>query len=180
MKRTTKLAAAAAGIAVVTGAALAANAANGPGDLAIARQSTAQYHRFSVAEADGYGLAPDGPLHECIASLDPTMPGAMGYHYANGTYAGDVNLDPATPEVLVYESRPNGKMKLVALEYVVFQEAWEAEHGATVPELFDRPMTFVDEPNRYELPPFYQVHVWVWKNNPHGMYADHNPNVSCP
>ncbi|HET6580207.1 MAG TPA: hypothetical protein VFG66_17955 [Gemmatimonadales bacterium] len=34
-------------------------------------------------------------------------------------------------------------------------------------------------PNRYELPAFHQVHAWVWRHNPHGMFADHNPSVSC-
>lgn len=185
MNRATTLAAATAGLALLATAVVAATGANGPdgqgpGDLAIARSETAGYHRVATAEADGYGRPPSGPLHECIASLNPMMPGAMGYHYPNGPLLGDAVLDPATPEVLVYESRPNGKLKLAALEYVVFKDAWEAENGATIPELFGRRMTFVDAPNRYELPPFYQVHAWVWKNNPHGMHADHNPRVSCP
>jgi len=30
-------------------------------------------------------------------------------------------------------------------------------------------------------PPFphYQLHVWVWKNNPNGMYFPFNPKVQC-
>jgi hypothetical protein len=166
--------------ALSTGAGAAPNHAGGGGDLSVARAASARYHDVAAAEADGYGLPPSGPLHECIASLDPAHPGGMGYHYISGPAVSDAVLDPATPEVLVYERRQNGSMRLVAVEYVVFKEAWEAEHGPTVPHLFGRAMTEVPMPNRYELPGFYQIHVWLWKHNPAGLFADHNPRVSCP
>jgi hypothetical protein len=35
-------------------------------------------------------------------------------------------------------------------------------------------------PNRYGLPPFYELHAWVWKHNPSGMFNDWNPLVTCP
>ncbi|HLS45210.1 MAG TPA: hypothetical protein VK045_07225, partial [Ornithinicoccus sp.] len=106
--RTRALSAAAAGILTLLATAAVAASDAGPGDLATARAATAGYHRVSVAEADGYGLPPGGPLHECIASLDPMMPGAMGYHFINGAAVGDAVLDPALPEALVYETKPNG------------------------------------------------------------------------
>jgi hypothetical protein len=31
----------------------------------------------------------------------------------------------------------------------------------------------------YELAPFYELHVWAWKSNPRGAFADMNPNVTC-
>jgi hypothetical protein len=37
----------------------------------------------------------------------------------------------------------------------------------------------VGAPNRYGLPAFYELHVWAWKTNPSGMFADWNPRVSC-
>lgn len=153
----------------------------GGGDLTTARQATAAYHRVAAAEAAGYGLPEAGPLSECIASLDPAMPAAMGYHFINGAAVGDAVLDPALPEALVYEERPNGTMRLVALEYVVFESVWESvpENAGTVPSLFGRPMTYVASPNRYELPAFYEIHAWLWKSNPHGLFADHNPRVTC-
>lgn len=154
----------------------------GGGDLTTARQATAQYHRLEVAvDAEGpvHGLLREGtPLHECIASLDPAMPGGMGYHFINFA-ALDAGLDPAVPEVLVYEPTKNGGMRLVAVEYVVFEEAWTEAGNAEAPWLFGREMTYVGYPNRYELSAFYQIHVWLWKSNPHGMFADHNPRVSC-
>lgn len=145
-------------------------------DLAAARAGTEDYADVEAAEADGYGLPPDGPLHECIASLDDT--GAMGLHYINGDLVGDIELDPATPEALVYEPAADGSLTLVALEYVVFAEAWD-EANDEPPMLFDQMFMLIEEPHRYELPSFYALHVWIWKDNPSGLYANFNPDVTC-
>ena len=111
-----------------------------------------------------------------IAATDGT--GAMGFHYLNPSLL-DTTLDPTAPEVLVYGPDGHGNVKLVALEYVVFQAPWAAEHGATAPALFGRSLALVPEPNRYEVPAFYQLHVWLFESNPAGLFADFNPTVSC-
>lgn len=152
-------------------------AADEASDIAAAKAGTEAYQDVSQAEADGYGLPPEGPLHECISSLDDS--GGMGLHYINGDRVGDTALDPATPEVLVYAPDADGDVVLVALEYVVFAEAWDAENDAP-PTLFEREFMLVDEPNRYELPAFYALHAWVWKENRSGTFADFNPEVTCP
>jgi hypothetical protein len=36
-----------------------------------------------------------------------------------------------------------------------------------------------DAPNRFELPAFYTLHVWAWKDNPNGAFVNWHPNVSC-
>jgi hypothetical protein len=163
-------------VAGLTAGASGAAEAHGPDDVTTARQATAAFHRTAVAEAAGYGLPPAGPLHECIEHLEGH--GAMGLHLIHGGLVSDAVLDPARPEALVYEETMNGT-KLVALEYVVFQDVWEAEHGATVPELFGRPLTPVGFPNRYEIPAFYQIHVWAWEHNPAGMFADFSTGATC-
>jgi len=145
-------------------------------DLAAAEAATEGYQDPEAAEAAGYGLPPEGPLHECIASLDDT--GAMGLHFINGDLVGDAELDPAAPEALVYEPAADGSLELVALEYVVFAEAWDAEND-TAPMLFGEMFMLVDEPNRYELPAFYALHAWIWKENPSGTLANFNPEVTC-
>ena len=38
---------------------------------------------------------------------------------------------------------------------------------------------YVGSPNRYGLPPFYELHVWAWRENVNGMFVDWNPGVSC-
>jgi len=145
-------------------------------DLAAAEAGTEAFTDPAAAEAAGYGLPPEGPLHECIASLDDT--GAMGLHYINGDLVGDTVLDAAAPEALVYEPAADGSLELVALEYVVFAEAWDAEND-TAPMLFGEMFMLVDEPNRYELPAFYALHAWIWKDNPSGTFASFNPDVTC-
>lgn len=164
------------GLTASSGSRIAA-AEDGQGPAA-ARSATSQYHRAEVAQREGYALPPAGPLHECISAADGSA-GSMGLHWINSDLVRDAVLDVDHPEVLVYEPTRNGRLRLVALEYVVFADAWQAAHPGTTPTLFGKPLKYVAEPNRYELPAFYEIHAWVWKHNPHGMFADHNPRASC-
>ena len=149
-----------------------------PSDLQLARAATARFNSIEQAEAAGYGLPPEGPLHECISSL--TGPGAMGFHLINGNLL-DTIVDPTQPEALVYAPDRNGNLKLVALEYVVFQEPWQEAFGpdAMAPMLFGEMFMETPSPNRYEIPAFYALHAWIWEENPAGTFEGFNPNVSC-
>ncbi|TIO10603.1 MAG: hypothetical protein E5X89_09450 [Mesorhizobium sp.] len=51
--------------------------------------------------------------------------------------------------------------------------------GSRVDTLPLRPAQGRSAPNRYGLGAFYETHVWAWKGNPTGTFADMNPNVSC-
>jgi hypothetical protein len=154
----------------------------GRSDLAGVRAATARFHSLEQAENAGYGQPPaPAPLHFCISDLNGM--GAMGYHYINGALlsgdeAGRVVADK--PEALVYEPDSQGKLHLVALEYVVFQADW---HGPTDrPWLFGHEFDATPAPNRYEIPAFYSLHVWLYKDNPdpvNGIFAPMNMNVSC-
>jgi hypothetical protein len=145
-------------------------------DLTTARAATARFHAIGQADAAGYGLPPAGPLHECISSFNGT--GAMGYHHINGSLL-DTTVDASKPEVLVYAPGDDGQLKLVALEYVVFQAPWIAEHGSEVPMLFGQMFMATGAGNRYEIPAFFSLHVWLWQDNPAGMFSAFNRNVSC-
>jgi hypothetical protein len=103
----------------------------------------------------------------------------MGTHYVNGALVGDASLDAATPEVLVYQQLPSGKLRLVAAEYIVFQGAWLIAGNTAPPTLFGQTLNLVPAGNRYGLPPFYEIHAWIWMNNPSGMFMDWNPSGSC-
>jgi hypothetical protein len=154
-------------------AATAAPAAAHPHDeLAAARAATAAY-RF---EHPGYALLRDAAG---IACIDKAGEGGMGVHYVNGDLVGDGRVQATKPDVLVYEPGRDGRERLVALEYVVFQSDWDATH-IRPPELFGREFELVPADNRYGLPPFYELHAWVWKHNPSGTFADWNPRVHCP
>jgi hypothetical protein len=153
-------------VASTAGAALAAP--GGQSGFAAIRAATAQFHDLSTAEAAGYGLLPG-----CFEHAD----GGMGIHYVRGDLVGDGTVDPLTPEALVYEPLPNGKLRLVAVEYVVIKDAWQ---GAQPPSLFGQTFSFEPAPNEFNVPAdFYELHVWLWQPNPNGMFYEWNPMVSC-
>jgi hypothetical protein len=84
---------------------------------------------------------------------------------------GDPAVDVAHPEAVLYEPQQDGSLKLMAVEYITEKGPAAALGG----QLF----SFTNQPNRYGLPPFWEVHVWAWKANPMGLFADMNPDASC-
>jgi hypothetical protein len=166
--------------AVITALLLAALslalASAGTSDLDRARAATARFNSLNQAAKSSYGLPPSGPLHECIASFVASE-GAMGFHYINGALL-DTVVDPTTPEALVYAEKANGELELVALEYVVFKEPWDAVNDHP-PMLFGEMFMEILAPNRYEIPAFYALHAWIWQDNPAGTFEAFNPDVTC-
>jgi len=160
--------------------ATAAVAAAGNGGLSDARAGTAQFHRIDVAHDAGYTVEVIDRNHlACID--DPNGTGGMGIHFLNPTLL-DGQVDAATPELVIYEPTKNGGMRLVAVEYLTLKSVWDAAHGgpnAPAPSLFGSPFELVPEGNRYGLPDFYELHAWIWKDNPLGMHNDWNPTVTC-
>lgn len=140
--------------------------------LAEIRRSTARYHRVEAAIADGYTFI--APCHYSAA-------GGKGYHYRKPALTDGV-LDPAQPEILLYEPQANGTLKLVGVVFLIVSggpSGWDATHS-TPPTLGDQP--FIDRRAPGSLgPPFpnYALFVSVWRHNPDGMYAQYNPTVSC-
>jgi hypothetical protein len=143
--------------------------------LANARDATAIYTDPTTAIAGGYTLLTDAAGLACI---DMPGQGAMGVHYVNGTLVQSGTLDPARPQALVYDVQANGEVKLAALEYVVFQSAWDAAHKQA-PTLFGQTFTLNPADNRFGLPAFYSLHAWIYKHNPSGTFASFNPDVHC-
>lgn len=136
----------------------------------LVRNATRRYRDVSQAIADGYQLQ-----FGCVTG---SHEGAMGLHFVNFDLVGDPALDASRPELLVYEPLPHGKVRLVAVDYLVFKDAWDAANPAT-PQLMGQLFHLFDSPNRYGLPSFYTLHVWAWKHNPSGTFANWNPDVSC-
>jgi hypothetical protein len=135
----------------------------------IVREATWLFEDVAEAGAAGYEMF--------LGCVSGPQTGAMGFHYPNPTLVGDGILNPAQPEVLIYEIK-NGKHSLVAVEFLVLAEDWDAIN-ASPPVLEGQLFHFNGSPNRYGLPPFYELHVWAWKHNPSGVFADWNPNVTC-
>lgn len=139
--------------------------------IAQVRQATKAFHDVEEAKRAGYAQFLD-----CVAQLEQ---GAMGIHYLHGTYPGDAALDPLRPEALMYEPGKNGALQLVGVEYIVFQETWDAAHPQP-PVMFGHPFHLVRAPNRYGVPAFYELHLWIWQHNGNGVFNDWNPSVRCP
>jgi hypothetical protein len=153
--------------------AIPSSASAGAEDLSTARAATAQFHEVGTATAAGYGEFRDAALIACIET--PGV-GVMGIHYVNGGLVGDGAINAATPEALVYQPLANGKLRLVAVEYIVFYSMWA---GASKPSLFGQEFKLIGTPNRYGIPAFYELHAWVWQHNPSGIFKDWNPSGSC-
>ena len=148
----------------------AAEAPSGAGLVEIVVRATQQFRDPAEAIAAEYV-----PANACVSG---PQEGAMGEHFIKGALLFDGQLDPQQPEALIYEQR-DGKARLVGVEYIVVAEAWHMNNGAATPALMGQLMHYVGSPNRYGLPPFYELHVWAWKFNPSGMFVDWNPKVSC-
>ena len=133
------------------------------------RQATAPFPDPTSAEAAGYV-----PMNGCVSS---PQDGAMGMHYLKPELVGDGELDAAHPEALIYALQ-DGEVGFAGVEYLVLAEDWDASHDGP-PILMGQLFNLVGAPNRYRNPAFYELHVWAGQDNPHGMFADWNPTVSC-
>jgi hypothetical protein len=129
--------------------------------LSAAKRATAKYHHFQNALDDGFVQ-----VSPCVSV--PGL-GAMGIHFANFARIMNPNIEASEPEILLYLPDARGEMRLVAMEYVV-----PAPLAQGVPVLFGQAYEFSPERNSYEL------HVWAWRDNPSGIFAPFNPNLSCP
>lgn len=135
----------------------------------IVRDATRQY-------IDVNNAAPDyGPAFGCVSGPDH---GAMGIHYINGALVVDGLIDAEHPEALIYEPVGN-RRRLVGVEYIVDAATWLSAHNGAPPMLEGQAFQFVNAPNRYGIPAFFELHVWAWRDNPNGAFVDWNNKVSC-
>lgn len=134
------------------------------------RQVTARFANFDVAHSAGYV----SKITSCWAHAKH---GAMGYHYANLNLF-DAVADLLQPEALMYEPNPAGQLHLVGMEYIVPIDAW-AQAGHDLDNPADVPVLAGQAFTRHDTLPIFKLHIWLWRNNPDGTYADWNPKVSC-
>jgi hypothetical protein len=120
-----------------------------------------RFRDVSVAVAEGYSPIP------CASGIEG---GSMGIHYVNPAYLKDDTINIAQPEAVMYEPKPDGSLDLIAVEYITAKGPAELQG-----HLF----SFTNAPNRYGLGPFYELHVWAWKKNQTGAFADMNQDVTC-
>ena len=157
-----------------------------------------KYRDVNVAKAEGFTTD-----NKCVTAAmlgHPAAMGAMGLHYVRRDLLGlppkpsppgsgrtsgtGTHTDFRQPAMLVYEPQADGSLQLVAVENLVFKNAWHAKsaappafHGRTYPLLEDNKATPLDEAHGWE--PHYEQHLWVFRDNPNGAYSPFNPNVTC-
>lgn len=132
-------------------------------DLAKLRTATAPFRDIAAAQAAGYPTA----TPQCLASPGD---GTMGHHYVNRAHV-DGKLELEHPEILLYVPDGDGKMKLVAVEYIIPYRILPPESPA--PRIFGQDLLKSDGLKLWYL------HVWAWENNPKGLFADWNPAIKC-
>lgn len=142
--------------------------AHGRNEIQQLRRATVRFRNIPAAQAAGYDLVPG--LDNCFEN--PGV-GAMGYHYINLDIL-DLNVDLLRPEAMVYSTDRNGRLTLGAVEYVVPAAEWDAAGHSEPPQLFGQHFHLNESLGVYAL------HIWIWKHNPAGMFADWNPTVTCP
>jgi hypothetical protein len=139
--------------------------------IATVRTATQPYQSESAATSAGY--TPDTP---CVTGPG----GAMGIHYGKEELV-DATVEPSQPEVLLFEPGDGDELTLVAVEFLVMADEWDATNSEP-PELVGT--VFDDhraEADRHGVPfPHYELHFWVWRENPEGIFEPFNPDVDCP
>lgn len=144
-----------------------AGARSDRGDFAELRKVTAKYHNEARAVADGY------------ARTDECVPG-MGYHYVNFDLFG-APLDAMKPAALLYAPKGKDGRKLIGVEYFVVDSDQVVEtHNSTVPALFGKTFDGPMPGHSPGMPVHYDLHAYVWTQNPDGTLATWNPEVTCP
>ena len=117
------------------------------------QDATRKYFNVNDARKAGYG-----PFLGCVTGPDH---GAMGIHYVNGKLFG--KLEPDQPQALIYEPEGN-RLRLVGVELVTDAKTWLKTHHNTPPVLDGQVLQLVPAPNRFNLPHFFEIHVWAWRD----------------
>jgi hypothetical protein len=182
----------------IIAAVLAASAPpQGEPTLDEVRALTARFQKVEVALAEGYVRAPTDMCDVAPMMGRPAALGGMGIHFFRPDLLGitappnprvngnGTHIDFRRPSILIYEPRADGTLELVAVENLVFKKAWEEAghkslptfHGVEYDYMFDDPKTSIDEAHNFE--PHYDRHVWLYRPNANGMFAQFNPTVTC-
>lgn len=167
-----------ASAALYVGQVPSANADQLPSNLQAARATLEKYQDPIAAVREGYystvacvGFTKSGSLNGM-----PYPAGGMGVHLINMSLVG--KLDPAHPQVLIYEPMAGNKLQLAAAEWFM-----PYKKGMQPPEMFGHKF-YGPMMGHYPLMPkelvHYDLHVWLWKQNPSGVFSPTNPDLKCP
>jgi hypothetical protein len=154
------------------------------------RTATSRYRDVTVAVADGYVR---DPLDICETPYSLGIfedLGVMGVHYLRRDLLGideeGSRLDATTahtdflqPAVLVYEPQADSTLALVAIANVVSAAAWEGAGNREPPAFGDAPFAYAPANPGTGFAAHYDLHIWLYRDNPSGLFAPYNPAVTC-
>lgn len=160
------------------------------------KAASERFTDVNVALAEGYIPDPTGACVTAEMEGQPAEKGAMGIHYFRPDLLGITATQPRVdgtgthtdflkPGVLIYEPQADGSLELVAVENLAFEKSWK-EAGNGGPPSFEGhdwvhmvndPATEVDEAHGFQ--PHYELHAWVFRDNPNGLFEPFNPAVTC-
>lgn len=180
-----------------SGQEVATSPAPGEPTLAEVRSATERFQDVNVALAEGYIRDPFDLCETADMMGRPAAEGAMGVHYFRPDLLGvteppsprvngdGTHTDFRVPAVLIYEPQADGSMELVAVENLAFISAWTATgateppsfHGVAFDRMADDPATAADEAHMFW--PHFDRHVWIYRDNPNGVFTPFNPAVTC-
>jgi hypothetical protein len=132
---------------------------------------TGAYHNEAVALATGFEAEP-------VCASSPQ--GGMGFHYVNQSRMEDNAVHRDKPEMLLYGTRVGSERKLLGMEFWKVDEDQDLSTDGDRPTLFGRPFDGPMPGHFPGMPIHYDLHVWLWRKNPDGLFAPFNPLVSCP
>ena len=135
------------------------------GAIATLQRVTARYHDLNVATSPEEGFV---LLHRCESRPGE---GPVGLVYVHPGRLMDGVIDPEKPDALIYEPARNGdRPRLVGVEFAI--------PYALAPD--QQPPKFLGATFQSEEEfGVFALHVWVWRHNPEGLFAETNPTVFC-
>jgi hypothetical protein len=154
------------------------------------RVATEKYRDVAVALADGYVRDPldvcETPYHLGLTQ----QTGVMGIHFLRRDLlrigedhtrldVAGAHTDFLQPAVLVYEPKPGGALELVALENLVSAAAWQADGNREPPTFQGTPYAYMPDDPAMTIRAHYDLHVWLFRENPRGLFAAYNPDATC-
>ena len=153
-----------------------AEAGNSPGPrmqrhLDEVTAATKRYKRVDVALRDGY-LASD----RCEEKRGV---GAMGYHYINPKFVADRRIRPLHPEQLLYLPTRSGGRRLAGVEYSRVDADQDVSTDSDRPAFYGRRFNGPMAGHFRGQPIHYDLHVWLFQDNPEGVFARYNREASC-
>lgn len=128
------------------------------------RAATQGFVSLDSAVTAGYARE----VQQCYADAHH---GAMGFHHVNRGWV-DAKAEVERPEILLYERHSDGRYTLNGVEYIIPYRVWPSD--STPPTIMGQTMK---QENQLKL---WYLHMWVWNENPAGLFADYNPAVKCP